>query len=138
MLRTLAHACYIVRDLEATEKFYCDGLGMTNAFDFLNDDGSRRGFYLSVGDRTFLEFFKGDPKPVTGGSYRHISLEVDDLDAMLARLSGAGIETTEKKLGKDQSWQAWITDPDGNPIELHCYTANSEQTKALARLASGA
>jgi hypothetical protein len=38
-----------------------------------------------------------------------------------------GYETTEKKLGSDQSWQIWTTDPNGVRIEFHQYTADSSQ-----------
>jgi hypothetical protein len=31
----------------------------------------------------------------------------------------------------DHSWQAWITDPDGNKIELHDYTPESWQAPFL-------
>ena len=43
-------------------------------------------------------------------------------------LRDKGIEVSEPKLGKDRSWQAWITDPDGNRIELHDYNPDSKQT----------
>ena len=38
-----------------------------------------------------------------------------------------GVEVSDAKLGGDNAWQAWITDPDGNRIELHCYTPQSQQ-----------
>lgn len=34
---------------------------------------------------------------------------------------------TDKKMGWDNSWQAWITDPNGIKIELHQYTDKSSQ-----------
>ena len=37
-------------------------------------------------------------------------------------------ENTEKKLGEDQSRQAWVTDPAGVRIEFHQYTAKSCQS----------
>ena len=43
-----------------------------------------------------------------------------------------GVTVTDKKLGSDNSWQAWLSDPDGNRIELHQYTAQSLQTPSLA------
>ncbi|MDD4889991.1 MAG: VOC family protein [Phycisphaerae bacterium] len=138
MLRSLAHACFVVADLDRAVKFYCDGLGMKLAFEFRNEQGQRTGVYLSCGGRTFVEMFIGKPNPPDPqGSYRHISLEVDDLDATAAKLTAAGAGVTEKKMGKDNSWQAWTADPDGNRIELHQYTPTSHQTKALETLAAG-
>jgi lactoylglutathione lyase len=37
-------------------------------------------------------------------------------------------------LGGDQSYQAWLADPDGNRIELHQFTDKSLQIQALERL----
>ncbi len=34
-------------------------------------------------------------------------------------------------MGSDHSWQAWLSDPDGNRVELHQYTPESWQTPAL-------
>lgn len=128
MIRNLAHLCLTVRDLDRSLGFYCGVLGMTPAFEFHNDQGEKYGQYIHVGGRTFIEIFKGDPaKRDDSQSYKHFCIEVDDLDAVIARLKESGVEVSEKKLGKDQSWQAWIEDPDGNRIELHCYTPQSKQ-----------
>lgn len=131
MLRALAHTCYIVRDLDAAEAFYRDRLGLSHAFDFVNEAGERYGVYLHVAGRAFVELFRGDPQPASGGSYQHMCLEVDDLETMVGDLRGHGVEVTDPFLGSDQSWQSWVTDPDGNRIELHCYTAESQQNAWL-------
>jgi len=67
-----------------------------------------------------------------GQSFRHICLEVDDIESTVQELRDRGIEVSDPKLGKDQSWQVWITDPDGNRFELHQYTPESWQAPALA------
>lgn len=127
MIKALAHACYVVKDLAASERFYCDGLGLRQAFEFRDEKRGKWGVYLKVGPRSFIELFQGDSVPAAAGSYRHICLEVDNLAAEVERLRKAGITVTDAKLGMDQSWQAWITDPDGNTIELHEYTPASWQ-----------
>ena len=129
MIKGIAHACYTVRDLDAAVAFYCGKLGLKPAFDFINDKGERFGVYIHAGQRNFIELFKGElAAPVKGQSYRHLCLEVDDLAATVAELRARGVQTTDAKLGGDNSWQAWITDPDGNRIELHQYTPQSKQT----------
>ncbi len=134
MIKSLAHACFVVSDLDRAIAFYRDALGMELAFEFTNDQGQRTGAYLACGGRTFIEMFSGRPVPADpNASYRHISLEVDDLEAAARRLTEHGAGVTDKKLGRDKSWQAWTADPDGNRIELHQYTADSAQTRALAR-----
>ena len=133
MITGIAHVCFTVRSLDATIDFYCSKLGLTEAFGFRRDDGTKFGAYLHVGGRTFLECFEGDlADPADRQAYRHLCLEVDDINATVADLREKGVEVTDVKLGGDNSWQAWLTDPDGNRIELHHYTPESKQTPSLA------
>jgi len=71
--------------------------------------------------------FRRDEAPQGTPQIGHICLETDDLDGMRKKLTAAGIETTEPKLGSDQSWQMWMHDPDGTAIEFHQYTPQSTQ-----------
>jgi predicted enzyme related to lactoylglutathione lyase len=54
-------------------------------------------------------------------------LQVDGIDHTLRQIRQAGYEASDKKLGADQTWQAWTADPDGIRIELHEYTEQSSQ-----------
>jgi catechol 2,3-dioxygenase-like lactoylglutathione lyase family enzyme len=124
MIKQLAHICIRSTDLARTEAFYVEGLGMERFFDF-ERRGELFGFYLKAGANTFIEVFKGEPGEP--GNINHVALEVSDMDALLERLRAKGFSHTEKKLGADQSWQAWLEDPNGVRIELHEYTADSSQ-----------
>src|SRR5262249_13675540 len=95
-------------------------------------NGKVIGFYLRVGDNTFVEVFTNDAiKDEPKAPIKHFCLEVDDIDAVRSRLIGLGYDVTEKKLGADQRWQAWVSDPCGVRMEFHQYTAKSSQaTKA--------
>ena len=132
MVKALAHICFTVRDLDASLDFYEGNLGLTKAFDFINDQGVRFGVYLRVGGRSFIELFVGDSPAAEGGSYKHFCLEVEDVAAAVTTLRAAGVEVTDAVLGSDNSWQAWLSDPDGNRIELHGYTGESKQAPWLA------
>jgi catechol 2,3-dioxygenase-like lactoylglutathione lyase family enzyme len=133
MITGLAHACFTVEDLDASIEFYVNKLGLGHAFDFVNDQQERFGVYLHVGGRSFIELFAGQvDDPQSKGSYRHLCLEVDDIRATVEVFRQAGVEVEPIKLGSDRSWQAWLTDPDGNRIELHQYTPESKQTPHLA------
>ncbi|HET6429844.1 MAG TPA: VOC family protein [Phycisphaerae bacterium] len=132
MITGLAHVCFTVADLDAAEAFYRDKLGFTHAFDFINDAGKRFGVYLHIGGRSFLEMFSGElAAAAKGQSYRHLCLEVDDINATVADLKAKGVEVGEVKLGSDNSYQAWLSDLDGNRIELHGYTPDSRQAPWL-------
>jgi lactoylglutathione lyase/glyoxylase I family protein len=131
MIISLAHVCFHVRDLEASVGFYRDVLGLKKAFSFDLPNG-KTGVYMHVAQRSFIELFENkDLRDEAGGSFRHICLEVDGLTAFVERLVDQGVEVTQLKLGADQSWQAWLTDPDGNHVELHEYTENSMQKSCL-------
>jgi len=128
----MALVCFTVRDLDASIAFYRDKLGLSSAFDFVDDKRERFGVYLHLGGRSFIELFRGElAEPAKGQSFRHICIEVDDVAATVAELRARGVEVTDPKLGSDQSWQAWLADPDGNRIELHGYTPESWQAPHL-------
>ena len=132
MITGIAHVCFTVQSKDASLTFYRDGLGMTEAFAWRREDGSKSGVYLHVGGRTFLELFEGDlAAPPEKASYRHLCLEVDDINRAVDALREKGLEVTDVKMGSDNTWQAWLEDPDGNRIELHHYTPESKQGPSL-------
>lgn len=131
MIKGLAHVCFVVKNLDESIAFYRDRLGLKLAFEFRNKAGARSGAYLHAGDRTFIELFPGQPTATANGSFRHICLEVDNVEDEVRRIQAAGIQTEGVKMGADGSWQAWISDPDGNRIELHGYTPESAQVRFL-------
>jgi predicted enzyme related to lactoylglutathione lyase len=47
-----------------------------------------------------------------------INLQVDDLDGVLDRLIDEGVTVDEKRESYDFGKFGWITDPDGNRVEL--------------------
>ncbi|MEI6211238.1 MAG: VOC family protein [bacterium] len=132
MVIGLAHVCFLVSDLDRALEFYRDKLGFRVAFEFRREDGTRFGVYLKTGPRTFIELFTAELAPrAEKQSYAHICLEVDDVARTVTELRAKGLELTEPFLACDQSWQAWLSDPDGNRIELHGYTPASWQAPHL-------
>ncbi|MFW6061600.1 MAG: VOC family protein [Planctomycetota bacterium] len=133
MIKGLAHLCFNVENLQRSEEFYVGKLGLNRAFDFTRESGEKFGCYIRAGGRQFIELFE---RPLgeksDGQSYQHLCLEVDDLESTVEQLRGRGVDVSDPKLGRDHSWQAWITDPDGNRIELHQYTPESWHAPHLA------
>ena len=135
MIRCVSHACYVVSDLERSIAFYRDRLGLRTAFDFRSEEGKMVGAYLHAGERTFIELFTGTPGPAPAdASFRHICLEVEDIEGAVKSLRQDGIEVSDPALGSDGSFQAWLKDPDGNSIELHHFLPDSRQINALKAL----
>jgi len=124
MITGIYHVAYSVTDLDAALVFYRDGLGFPEYFRLNRDDGSLMLIYLDAGGGTYIELFpnaekRADEPAGNEAGYRHLCLEVDDMDATLAELAARGITPdADPRTGKDGNVQAWITDPDGNRIEL--------------------
>lgn len=126
MIIRVAHICIHSQDLQETERFYCDVLGLERGFDFLKDE-ELFGFYIKAGKDSFIEVFKGTPGST--GNINHLALETDDIDEVIENLRANGFEATDKKLGIDKTWQSWTKDPNGVSIEFHQYTDESLQFK---------
>jgi glyoxylase I family protein len=127
MLKQIAHVCILSADLKATEHFYCELLGLSKLFNF-DKDGRVIGFYLGLDNRTSIEVFENAHAAAARGAViDHLCLEVDDIAALIAHLRSHDIAITDKKLGCDHTWQAWVTDPGGVRLELFEYTPESSQ-----------
>jgi catechol 2,3-dioxygenase-like lactoylglutathione lyase family enzyme len=124
MIRQLAHICIHTNDLEETLRFYTEVLGLEKAFTF-EKNGALFGYYVKLGEQTFIEVFRGDPGPV--GNINHVAIEVDDMDGLIARIRDHGVDIGEKKRAADHTWQVWVTDPNGIRIEFQEYTPESMQ-----------
>ena len=121
-MRTL-HVGLRVADLQRSLAFYA-ALG----YEFV---GSVPG--TSVGDLAMIKV-PGDPivaielvsgssanPPTSGDAFSHFVIKVESIDGVLAQLAAEGIAPDQppgSPDGSDEFWTAWITDPDGNRIEL--------------------
>ena len=127
LVKQVAHTCIFACDLEAVETFYRDVLDVPPKFVFMRGD-DKIGFYLDFGGRTFIEVFrKGESRFAETDQINHICLETEDLDGLIAHVRGQGVDITDKKLGADGTWQAWMADPSGVKLEIFQYTENSMQ-----------
>jgi lactoylglutathione lyase len=137
MIRKLAHLNFVTNDLERIIDFYVNKLGMKVKFTLNNKEGKPFGYYFACGDTTFLEFFDQQmAAEVWGGTveelnigtrYKHFCLEVTALEEFCDTLKSKGVEVSNISMGMDNSLQAWISDPDGNSIELMEYSYSSLQ-----------
>lgn len=111
-VKQLAHVCIFAHDLEATRSFYRDVLGLDTRFNFLRDGGIF-GFYLDCGGRSHVEVFQKDAATYSElNQINHFCLEVEDIDAAIAHIKSKGIDVTAKKHACDDTFQAWIRDPN--------------------------
>lgn len=91
--------------------------------------------YIEVAPHQFIEFFycmgqhkkeKRDRSKIYG--YQHFCLEVPDIKSAWEAVVYNGIHPdTEIALGTEGAYRFWITDPDGNKLELMEYAPGAKQ-----------
>lgn len=127
MSLVFSHVALNCRDPLATERFYVRHFGFRRAR--VIPLGAEQIVFLKAGSM-YLELFqsKGDPPGPAlekdGPAYpgvRHIAFQVNDVDATLAAM-GTDAHVTLGPLDFGAfipGWRtAWVTDPDGNIVEI--------------------
>lgn len=118
-ITSLLHATFLVADLEEARAFYEGILGLAASPD--RPDLGFPGMWYDVGQGQQIHLMRlpnpeaGLERPPHGGRDRHLALAVDDLGALGAKLSGAGIPYTQSKSGRRA---LFCRDPDGNALEF--------------------
>jgi lactoylglutathione lyase len=131
-IKSIAHIAFKCTDMEKSLHFYCDILGLKRAFEIKNDDGEPWIIYIKVCDNQFIELFYADAESNKNyTSYAHLCLAVSDIYEACETIRRYGYPIdSEPNQGKDLNLQAWITNPDGNRIELMQINENSPQSNA--------
>ena len=83
---------------------------------------SEGGYYAYPGPtqhpQVVFSLFKQDNAYFPTEQKAMINLQVDDLDALLDRLIAEGVTVDPQRASYDFGKFAWITDPEGNRVEL--------------------
>jgi lactoylglutathione lyase len=140
----LGHVAFKVNDLQKSLDFY-GKLGFPEFLRLTEEDGSPWIAYLKITDELYLELFPGgDGGRATGPEHtgvHHLCLTTDDIEATAAHLSKVGVPLTSpldpNKRGVDGNRGMWVTDPDGNRIEIMEMAPNCIQYEALRDLRAG-
>lgn len=108
----LHHVSINVADVPRARAFYVDVLGLTERPD--RPDFGFAGAWLDAGGQQ-IHLIEGTAPPALG---QHLALQVADVDGAVADVRAAGVEVTDPKaVGTGR--QAFLTDPDGNGVELN-------------------
>lgn len=127
IIKQIVHACIFTDDLDKTEAFYRDVLGIEVKFRFIRN-GAPHGYYLDAGNNTHIEVFERQGTSFTESNViNHICLEVENMDEAIAHIRAQGVKATDKSFGVDETYQSWLADPNGVKIELFQYTPKSAQ-----------
>jgi len=120
MIKSIAHASFLVEDVQRSIEFYCGVLGIK-----LNTSRPNfpfEGAWLDLGDSGQQLHLMQLPNPDTkegrpehGGKDKHIALVVDDINALEARLEAGNIPFSRSKSGRAAFF---CRDLDGNALEF--------------------
>jgi lactoylglutathione lyase len=123
----ILHSMFRVRDIDASLRFYCDGLGMQllDRYDF--EQGRFSILFLSYAgyrdgpaalELTYNWDHDGDYSH--GSGYGHIAIGVPDVPTMWSRLAqfGGRQGSAPKSMMEGAPQLAFVYDPDGYAIEL--------------------
>jgi catechol 2,3-dioxygenase-like lactoylglutathione lyase family enzyme len=127
---------YIVDDVDAAIAFYCGRLGFTEvmhpapAFAMLSRGDLRLVLSAPGGGPGGGQAMPDGTVPSPGG-WNRFQLQVDDLEALVAELQGAGATFRNEIVNGVGGRQILVEDPAGNPVELF------EPTLQEARLGGG-
>ncbi len=89
---SVLHTAIWVNDLETTAAFYADLFGLEHTRDFVGVQGETN-YYMKGTSDAEIQFKHGDPVEVDPGTFDHIAIAVDDVDATIARATESGTAT---------------------------------------------
>lgn len=120
------HTMVRVRDVDASLRFYCDGLGLVETKRYESEKGRFTLIYLAARDdedrarsdkAPELELtYNWDAEEYTGGrNFGHLAYRVDDIYALCAHLQEMGVVINRPPR---DGHMAFIRSPDGISVEL--------------------
>lgn len=121
----LEHVNMTVSDIDRSATFYCDLFGFSQRWRGKTSTGAAA---VHIGDdRCYLALFEADrpgrsEQDHASVGLNHFGFVVEDLDAMKARLAGAGVKPHSEQ-EYDPGRRLYFFDPDGLEVELIEYDA---------------
>ena len=120
------HTMVRVKDLDASLRFYCQGLGLTEMYRMENDKGRFTLVFLAAPEDVELArerkaplvelTYNWDPEDYQGGrNFGHLAYAVDDIYALCQRLKDAGVVINRPPR---DGHMAFVRSPDNISIEL--------------------
>jgi len=116
-IKSLEHAAINVKDLEASRKFYSEGLGLKEIdrpnFDF-------KGIWYGIGEHQQLHLLE-EPglAPSKNRQNHHFALQVADITEAEKELKSRDVKIVMGPMDRpDGVTQIFVVDPDGYVIEI--------------------
>ena len=116
------HVAFKVADVERSVRWYGEAFGAKKIYHAQAQDDRPELMFLEFNRGQHIELFSGGknllPSPVDPIGYLHFCLLVDDLEQALAHLAKLHVKPDREFIGRAAQRIAFISDPDGNSIEL--------------------
>ena len=113
------HTMVRVKDIDASKRFYCDGLGLKETRRYESEAGRFTLVFLAPEGQEECPVeltYNWDPAEYTGGrNFGHLAYRVDDIYALCSRLNDLGV--TINRPPRD-GYMAFVRSPDGISVEL--------------------
>lgn len=114
-IRGMNHFTVLSSDLEATQAFYCELLGLRAG---PRPPFSFPGLWLYAGDEAVLHVIGGRDMPSSpDGVIDHMAFSAEGLTEVVGRLEARHIRYSLRRMA-DGGWQLFCRDPDGARVEL--------------------
>lgn len=128
----LGNICYYVSDIDKTEAFYRDVMGLD--VQRMEGDGETGGDWLIANtiNGVDLIFFEMESRP---GNSPIIVFEIAEggIDDVVSSLAGKGVTIVTPVSHAPGGWSADIADPDGHPISMY---QSAEVPRSLKKLSA--
>ena len=119
----LLHTMLRIKDIDATLRFYVDGLGM-RVLDRVDVPVRRAtALFVGYGPDVCLELanrWETDSAYSHGTGYGHVAIGVPDVAAIFAKLEAMGVEVIQRPMALVENGPicTFVKDPDGYAVEL--------------------
>ena len=137
MVTGITHLALTVKDMETSKDFFCRVLGFKKAFEIHEPEtGAPWIVYLHAGGTQFVELFYNGARDNPWGpelrGFNHICFAVEDIQHFANHVESEGYTLDVKpRMGLDNNWQCWLTDPDGVRIEIMQISLESPHAQFL-------
>ena len=124
MIQGMNHFTVLTDDLDATLRFYVDGLGLQPG---PRPDLGFPGAWLYVGDTAVLHIIAGRALPASrAGVLDHMAFTARDLQRVKGKLDDMGVPYDLRRQRESRTWQLFCHDPSGAKVELDFGPAESD------------
>jgi len=116
------HVAFKVADVDRSVRWYGEAFGAKKVYHAPAEGDRPELMFLEFHEGEFVELFSGGrnmlPSPPEPIGYLHFCVQVNNLEQALEHLATMNVKPERKFFGRAQQRIAFISDPDGNSIEL--------------------